>query len=278
VLPSSKLKQPNSSSGYPRKLITQALYHLMLGQLQKAAVYNSLACRMLFTLGGHTIVVPLPKSPPSLDWRYDNQLRKMFWMLYSCDKEISLRTGQPPSINDDDCDLTLPHGYVEAKYLEEDMQEADAALLNDTAVPLFPGDLRLDMLKSKTYQLLYSARALRKSDAELIRDIRELDDELEAWRLAVPPTFRPWLSLRHDQPTSMSELRHMERVMVYVEYHRLIAAIHAATGRCSSWSTDKPFEMPEGVGSSMALAVEASRSTLFFIKAIVQNLMGEVFW
>lgn len=233
---------------------------------------------MMFTLGANSIVVP-PLSPGGTadrGWRVKNQLRKLFWLVYCNDKEISVRTGQPPSLNDDDCDLTLPQGYLDFKYIDE-MPDLDPSLLDDTAVPLLPGDVRLDMIKSKTYKLLYSARALRKSDAELIRDIRHLDDELEAWRLSVPPGFRPSITRRGDQPQPLSEPRKMEHVMIHMEYHHLVATIHEATGRCRSWTNQHSFEMG-GVNSSLELAVEASRSTLFYLRAIVHNLMGEVFW
>jgi hypothetical protein len=249
----------------------------MLGQLQKAAVFHSAACRMMFTLGANTAVVPPRTAEPAGDaWRAKHHLRKLFWMIYSNDKELSLRTGQPPSINDDDCDLTLPHGYLELKYVD-DNPEWEPFLLDDTAVPLLPGDLRLDIIKSKTYKMLYSLRAARKPDADLIRDVRQLDDELEAWRLSVPLQFRPSLSSQEQAQPELPEPRKMERLMVHVEYHHLVATIHAAAGRCRSWTAQHSFEM-EGVSSSLALAVEASRTTMFYLHAIVHNLMGEVFW
>ena len=232
---------------------------------------------MMFTLGANTIVVPPLASLADKSWRVKNQLRKLFWMIYCNDKEISLRTGQPPSINDDDCDLTLPQGYLDFKYVD-DIPEFEHLLLDDTAVPLLPGDVRLDIIKSRTYTMLYSARAIRKSDAELLRDIRHLDDELEAWRLSVPLGFRPSLALREEQPQpDMSEPRKMERIMIHVEYHHLVATIHAATGRCRSWPARQSF-VAEGVSSSLELAVEASRSTMIYLRTIVHNLMGEVFW
>ncbi|KAL2264190.1 hypothetical protein VTK26DRAFT_896 [Humicola hyalothermophila] len=255
-----------------------SLYHLILGQLHKAAVYHAIACRMMFTLGANSIVVPRlsPGEAPDRAWRVKNLLRNLFWLIYCNDKSISVRTGQPPSLNDDDCDLTLPHGYLDSKYIDA-IPDLDPSLLDDTATPLLPGDVRLDMIKSKTYTLLYSARAQRKSDAELIRDIRQLDDELEAWRLSVPPGFRPSISRREGQARSLPEPRKMEHAMIHMEYHHLVATIHAATGRCRSWTNHQSFEMG-GVSSSLALAVEASRSTMFYVKAVAHNLMGEVFW
>lgn len=258
------------------RLTSQSLYHFLLGQLQKAAVFHSVACRMMFTLGANTIVVPQLTSLADNTWRVKNQLRKLFWMIYCNDKEISLRTGQPPSINDDDCDLTLPQAYVDFKYVD-DMPEFEHLLLDDTAVPLLPGDIRLDIIKSRTYTMLYSARAMRKTDAELLRDIRQLDDELEAWRLSVPPGFRPSLTMREEQTPELSEPRKMERTMIHVEYHHLVSTIHEATGRCRSWTARQRYVV-DGVGSSLELAVEASRSTMVYLRSIVHTLMGEVFW
>ncbi|KAJ4294969.1 hypothetical protein N0V88_005210 [Collariella sp. IMI 366227] len=195
------------------------LYHLFLGRLQKGAVFHSLAARMMFTLGANTVVVsPLAAHEEAdVSWRTKHQLRKLFWMIYCTDKEISLRTGQPPSINDDDCDLTPIPGYLDMKYTDN-RSELDVSLLDDTAPPLLPGDVRLDMIKAKTYTLLYSIRALRKTAAELLRDIRQLDDELEAWRLSLPLNFRPSLSLREvPLEPSLSELRKMERIMVHFQ-------------------------------------------------------------
>jgi hypothetical protein len=253
----------------------------MLGHLQKAAVLHSVACRMMFTLGANTISLPPLSADQTADraWRVKNQLRKLFWMIYFNDKEISLRTGQPPSIHDDDCDLTLPQGYLSLKYME-DMPEIEPLLLDDITVPLLPGDLRLDIIKSAIYRLLYSPRAQRKSDAELVRDIRQLDDELEAWRLSVPHGFRPALSLSLQEDRSQpnqAEPRKMEKLMVHVEYYHLVATIHEAAGRCCSWTGRQSFEV-EGIASSRALAVEASRSTLVYLRAIVHNLIGEAFW
>ncbi|KAM5520378.1 C6 transcription factor [Fusarium oxysporum f. sp. phaseoli] len=47
------------------------------------------------------------------------------------------------------------------------------------------------MLKHKPYQLRYSNEPLVQSDIEVIRAIRELDDELENWRLTIPKFLRP---------------------------------------------------------------------------------------
>ena len=384
------------------------LYQLFLGQVQSSAMLLAFACRIMFMLGGHKLSnaswLPTPESrsgsgtttpasvPVDMAERKRRQLRKLFWLCYSVDTDISLRTGQPPSIDDDHCDLTLPPGYVEIQYLDRQELEAlkerrlypfnshshshsnsdssnplqsfqplqspsgtssytkvppslptsttEYLHIDETSIPILPGDLRLTLIKSKTCKLLYSASALRKSDAELLRDIRELDDELERWRLSVPEKFRPALSLPRTSPEVPRHRQHEEEkvtwprhiydgygcgqvgqgqqgqrsgqpsrfdpamsaesvrtILINLQYHHLVATIHQATGRCRAWQSrsaarmsgcrvledvenaSRPGEvLMEGVSSSLALSVEASRSTLIYLRSVTRALLGEAFW
>ncbi|KAB5576147.1 fungal-specific transcription factor domain-containing protein [Coniochaeta sp. 2T2.1] len=260
------------------------IHLLFSGQIPLCAVYHSLACRVTFMLGGHLLADPwtMPDEPTdtgSVRWsaQVKRHLRKLFWLCYLLDKEISLRTGQPPSISDEHCDLTLPGGYMDVQYHDEYFF-ADVTHLDESAVPLLPADLRLTMIKSKACTVLYSAHALRKSDADLLRDVRELDEELETWRLSVPPKHRPVLSLsessiwsRGDKPKSV------RTVVINFEYHYLMATIHQATSRCRAWTTRGSGEM-DSVRSSLALAVEASRSALVSLRYAVHGLLEEASW
>jgi hypothetical protein len=208
----------------------------------------------------------------------ERHLRKLFWLCYILDKEISFRTGQPPAIGDDHCDLTLPGGYLDIQYLDEYLY-ADFAHLDESAVPLLPGDLRLTMVKSKAFKLLYSAQALRKSDADLLRDIRELDEELESWRLSVPQKHRPVLSLPVESShwSQVDRPKSIRTLVIKFEYHYLMATIHQATSRCRAWAARECGEM-DSVKSSLALAVEASRSTLLSMQTAVQGILEAASW
>lgn len=260
-----------------------ALHQLFSGQIPFCSIYISLAVRVMFMLGGHTL--PDPWTNPGetnaeslAGWRPTEarHLRKLFWLCYTLDKEVSLRTGQPPAISDDHCDLTLPDGYLSMQYLDE-WQYADIARLDDSPVPLLPGDLRLTMIKSKACKLLYSAEALRKSDADLLRDIRELDEELERWRLSVPPKHRPVLALSQSAMWTPETPRSIRTVVIHFEYHYLMATIHQATSRCRAWTASESREM-DSVRSSLALAVEASRSTVLSLRTAVHSLLEDASW
>ncbi|KAK0668757.1 putative transcription factor [Cercophora samala] len=262
-------------------MIMLTMYQLFAGRVQSSLICLSLACRIMFMLGAHTLADPWSSSLPAS--RGPKLLRKLFWLTYNFDKELSLRTGQPPCIPDEHCDLSLPPNYAQTQYLDRYMQiDHD----DETMIPSLPGDLRLTLIKSKTCQLLYSAEALRKTDAELLRNIRELDDELERWRLSVPLKHRPSLSIsRHvGVNKALSEAHDSVRtIVINFEYHYLVATIHRATGRCRAWGTHSeikavPGEEMKGVSSSLALSLEASRSTLLYLRSALPVLLApEVF-
>lgn len=195
----------------------------------------------------------------------------LFWLCYIFDKDIALKLSQPPLMDVEYCDLTLPDEY-EDYYSHIPNTEDEMVAPGDDRLPHFPGDPRLSHLKDKTARLLYSANAARKTDAELLRDIRQLDEELETWRLSVPPDFRPALSISSSKNyvAGKALAKNMRRTLLHLEYHYLMTTIHRASSRCTGWNG--------GVQSSMALSLEASRSTLIFLRAAVDGLAGQAFW
>ena len=258
------------------------LHELFAGRYQPATMLHSLATRTVFALGGHhNITRKVAPSDPT-GQRLARHLRNLFWLCYVFDKDISLRTGQPPLIADDDCDLTFPEGYLEQQYCFE----SDWGLNMDDLTPHLPADLRLNIIKAKTCRLLYSPSSLNKSDADLIRDIRMLDLELENWRQSMPDNYRPTLSIPRDS-RRFQQFRlpnGMHKIVIYLEYFYLLAAIHRASGRCRvRRDKDEDGEgegdlMIYGVTSSMELGVEASRSTVTFLKAVIEELDDASFW
>ncbi|KAH7024761.1 uncharacterized protein B0I36DRAFT_274374 [Microdochium trichocladiopsis] len=271
--------------------LMQALYYLFVGQLQAASMFHAMCYRLLITLGAHVqsdnLYDALQGSVSDVELRMHRHFRCIFWMAYSLDKDISLRTGLPPSMHDEDCDLSLPKKYLDCPPEMIELENANE--------PVLPGDLRLTILKSKTFRILYSNHAKRKSDTQLLRDVRQLDEELEAWRQSINPLHRPLLSYGGATslssspvnvlgPADLTPHQMMHRVVINFEYHYLMAAIHSATGRCRAWSSGEDpdagasKEMMQGVNLSMALAVEASRSTLIFLSWYNLHLLGEPFW
>jgi hypothetical protein len=252
------------------------MFHLFSGNLQYALFQASVSARMIYMLGAHTTTYPSCTDPvvvsanPSYRERY--LLRNIFWINYALDKELSIRTGQPPCLQDEHCDISLPPPHVQQLY-PHIMGYKTNATYDD--LQLFPGHPWLSIIKSKAYSALYSTRAVGKTDAELLRDIRELDDDLERWRLSIPITHRPMLSFtRATLPESATT---MLSVMLHLDYNHCVAAIHHATSRCQAWSFGDHDEA-EGVGTSLALSIEASRSSLVFLQIAHHLIDDDSFW
>ena len=227
--------------------------------------FAAITARLLFMLGANLMDVRM--STGERGKKKHQLLRNLFWICYTLDKDVSLRTGQPPTITDENCDLTLPPGYVDqAQY---DVENEDVHFDQ----PVFPFDLRLSIIKSRAHSALYSVSAMKKCDADLLKSIRELDDELEAWRLSLSPHWRPTMSF---SPEASDPNISMHSVMLRLNYYLCMSIIHQASSRCKAWQEGSG--MMDGVSSSLALSVEASRSTLCYLEAAEHVLVDGVFW
>lgn len=263
------------------------MHEVFCGRLRSGAVFQAIACRMVFTLGGHTHIRLKPwKSPITRTERERRQLRMLFWLCYIFDKDVALRTGQPPLMSDDYCDLTLPENYLSCySYLPNlDANLPPTSLDDEGLTPHLPSDPRLSHIKERTSRLLYSAQAAKKTPSQLLRDIRELDEELEAWRISIPPDFRPALSIYDESQVALEGMhlhRSMRHITLHLDYHHLMTAIHRVSGRCMGPDFEAHSDNAgwgAGVASSVALSLEASRSTLVYLRAAMVGLTGEAFW
>ncbi|KAI5464261.1 hypothetical protein BGZ63DRAFT_439435 [Mariannaea sp. PMI_226] len=263
------------------------MHQTFSGRLQSATMLHAIACRIVFMLGGHTYApIKTHGNDATRKEREGTQLRLLFWLCYIFDKDIALRTGQPPLMSGDYCDLTFPDNYMSCYFYLPDLHEDldSSSINNEELTPHLPSDPGLSYLKDKTYRLLYSAQAQKKSVAEILRDIRELDDELETWRMSIPPDFRPALSITEEHQVTLHSMqlpRSMRHIILHLEYHHLMTTIHRASERCYSSQGEnalKESDWNPGVRSSIALSLEASRSTLIYLKAAVSGLAGEAFW
>ncbi|KAH6949360.1 hypothetical protein BKA56DRAFT_463753, partial [Ilyonectria sp. MPI-CAGE-AT-0026] len=263
------------------------MHQAFSGQLQSAAALHAIACRIVFSLGGH-LRDPIRAfgSSATRGDRKARQLRMIFWLCYIFDKDIALRSGQPPLISDDFCDLTFPYKYKDHYSSQPALAEGVSLEFNHCEEPdlCLPGDLSLSRLKERTSRLLYSVQAQRKTDAEILRNIRELDDDLENWRLSIPPNFRPALSIPNGTQILLQDMKlhwSIRYVILHLEYYHLMSTIHRAGERYSILATkigSDDSNQNLGIQSSIALSLEASRSTVTFLRTTVSRLSGEAFW
>ncbi|KAJ6020616.1 hypothetical protein N7540_006120 [Penicillium herquei] len=257
------------------------LQQIFQGIWQDAAFYHSIACRIVCSLKGH-INHSIPHIfPENLDAeeKKNRHTRILFWLCYMLDKDIALRTGNPPYLTDASCDL----GPVDfsALYSKYPVESSDSALTDDVIyggdIQFLPEDPYLSRLKETVFLQLFSAGAMNQSDGQILAHIRELDDDIERWRLSIPPNFRPNLSI---PPTGLPDIKTPEltsfirRMSLRLNYHHLVTVIHTTVRRCSVEFSE---ELHHVVHSSFDLALEASRSTIWCLSTLIKNIGEEAF-
>ncbi|OAR01530.1 hypothetical protein LLEC1_01507 [Akanthomyces lecanii] len=183
--------------------------------------------------------------------RKRRHLDNLFGFCYILDKDNALRSGQPPRLTEEYCDSSA--------------MEAGATSIHP--------DLRLSLVKERTCRLLYSQKAAKLSDGDILQYIRQLDDELEQWRLSVPVSMRPRLST----PDSATEDTDRELIHLQLDYHYTLIAIHTMVRRCGASNKELPEDLHSVVHSSVDLSLEAGRSTLTFLNATLSLLGRQAF-
>ncbi|EXM21969.1 hypothetical protein FOTG_10258 [Fusarium oxysporum f. sp. vasinfectum 25433] len=253
-------------------LMMLVIFKYFMGDLESASFLVSVTSRFLFQLGAHIF----PSPPDHYDKRNEaHHIRDLFWVCYCIDKDLSYRTGQPPTINDDHCDLTLPPNYVQMQS-SNILSSNPSSSRNSSIVPLYPWDIRLSVMKSKIYNNLHSISAYRLSETEILRKIRHLDEELEAWRVTLPSDHRPTLSFLEQTPVDAHT--NTQAIMLRLSYHHCVILIHQA--RCRDFQAD-PSSMnliDDGHRINFQILVDASRSILIYLEKALPVLAHECFW
>jgi hypothetical protein len=178
--------------------------------------------------------------------------RTLFWITYVCDKGFSMVTGLAPRIEDDYCNLNFASPPEPPNRPDEPLH-----VYGDP----YPGSylhtyVLLARVQSDIYRELYTPKAFRRSDADLIRIIRNLDHALEQWKDSIPVGNRPSLmNLAGDAP-QVIDLRFS---IFHIQYHHCMLMIYQCSSRCTSWTGNQDTQ---NTSSSLAISVAACRSLL----------------
>lgn len=197
------------------------------------------------------------------------QRKRVFWIAYCLDKDICLRSGRPPVQDDDDMNVELP---------SEDPPD------NVGNVPLADGKGKFNLfrslcefatIESSVYKRLYSAKASKQSDGELLNTIGELDKELEDWKDNIPIDFRPEYDI---QATHGPLLLHV--VVLHFSYYNCLTTIHRMSVHHGYWTSRLSNYAIQGLNArplnprvflSAVLCVTAARASINLIKYIPQG-------
>lgn len=222
------------------------------------------ALRVAHSIGLHKRGSGFDLNPVEIEQR-----KRVFWIAYLVDKDICLRAGRPPAQDDDDMNVDLP--------------SADPAD-NIGNIPLADGKGKVNLfrlmcefavIESKVYKQLYSVRAAKQSDGELLNTIGALDHELEDWKDSIPVDFRP----EHEIKASHTPLI-LHIVFLHFAYYNCLTTIHRMSVHHGYWTSRLSDYAIQGLNarplnprvfSSAALCVTAARASIHLIKYIPQG-------
>lgn len=132
-----------------------------------ASVLVTAALRMAQGMGYHRRTGYNGIANNNLSAEQETQRRRVFWVAFCIDKDISLRTGQPFAQDDDDMDPDLPPA----------MEGVPTG-----AHGLFHARIGLAVLQGQIYKKLYSVQATRQSAVERAAVADELNMLLLYWK------------------------------------------------------------------------------------------------
>lgn len=159
--------------------------------------------------------------------------KRVFWVAYALDKDISLQTGQPPTQDDDNMDVEFPFENCSALNHPGESNNMD----------FFNFRVRLALIQGQIYSRLCSVKATRQTPCERILAARELDSMLRAWRATVPTDFlRDFLGSELELSTS-GPFRHP--IILQLTYFNSLAIVYGSLplvpGNCELKGPDDPL-------------------------------------
>lgn len=244
-------------------LLGMALFMQGTPNPQPSFVLIAAAIRLSHSIGLHKKGSGFNLNPIETEQR-----KRVFWIAYLLDKDLCLRSGRPPAQDDDDTNVDLP-----------DADPAD----NIGNIPLADGKGKMNIfrimcemtvIESKVYRRLYSAKATKLSEGEMLQTISELDKELEDWKDSIPIDFRP----EHEIKASHTPLM-LHVVMLHFSYYNALTTIHRMTvhrgyftSRLSEYALKGMNSRPLSprIFASSALCASAARASISLLKYIPQ--------
>ena len=188
---------------------------------------------------------------PTISAAEIEERKRVFWIAYSLDKDLSLQMGQPSAQDDDDMDVELPY-------------EIDSSLVypgESTGMNFFNFRARLAMIQGQIYKRLYSVKATKQAVAERVTAATELEAMLLSWRASVPPEFiedyyEPFLQM----PISGTS-RHP--IILQLLYFNSLAIVYSSLPTLSRYGglpgPDNPIEV-QLLSASLSYASEARKA------------------
>jgi len=226
---------------------------------QPAISLVAAAIRSSHSIGLHQHGSAINLNPTEIEQR-----KRVFWIAYQLDKDLSLRSGRPPAQDDDDMTVELPSLQPE--------DNVGTVLLGDCQINLFRLVSEFSVIQSNVYKQLYSTTAAKQPPEKLLNAVATLDKQLKEWKEKFPPGYRPD-GLSHTLPGSSI----LNCMMLHFGYYNCLATIHRMSRYWATRVSDLTLqdlntrEVNPNFFASSAVSTSAARSSIQLLKFIPQE-------
>lgn len=260
----SELTMRNTDLLSVQALLGIALFMQGTPNPQPSFLLVAAAIRSSHSIGLHKRGTGFNLNPIEIEQR-----KRVFWIAYLLDKDLCLRSGRPPAQDDDDMNVDLPDADP-ADHIGNIPLADGKGKMN-----LFRVMCELAVIESRIYRRLYSTKATKLSDGEMLQTIGELDKELETWKDSIDIAYRP----EHEIKASHTPLI-LHIVMLHFGYYNALTTIHRMSIHHGFWTSRLANYAIQGLNarplnprvfSSAALCASAARATISLLKYIPQG-------
>jgi proline utilization trans-activator len=237
-----------------------APYMQNLNRKDAAFLYIGLAIRMAISLGIHQEV-----NDPGMDLVEREHRRRVWWSVYSMDRIISVKSGNPISVHDADIDVAWPSPLPG---IDPDLSPP-RVLAHYTQLSRILGRIGSEIYRKRL-----------KSGTNLLASVQSIMNDLANWLKGVPLELRINFSAL-DQPISR------EAVSTFLHYYQCInmtarPLLLSVTQkrREALASGTAPLDWREGLSPNVVSVVDsaiaaACASTMIMAAAAKQGLFGK---
>ncbi|KAH0424941.1 fungal specific transcription factor [Colletotrichum camelliae] len=220
-------------------LLTLAWFFLGTPNPQPSFMLVANAIRLAHSIGLHRKNCGTSLSPLERATRIN-----VFWLAFSLDRELSLRTGRPPAQDFGDFDVDLPDLQLQP--------DLSSSISRDASSNVFLAGTRLAVIQAKLYSEIYLSEGLQPADIR--RKTTDLHRDLEDWSssFGLCPNLQ-----RHPELTKQAAILRLN----YTYYHTVIL-VHRAQSDVE-WRRSSTLEgSRKSSNQSIERSLQAARSIL----------------
>ena len=157
--------------------------------LKPASMLIAIALRLAHELGLHT-----QASSMDLDNSAKLERNRVFWIAYILDRDISMRTKQPPVQHETDIQVEWPSADP-----EEDGAGFVAITDGGSDFNFFLSRVQLAQIQGEIYEAMHLMNAQNWDRNQQLSKITELGQKLDDWTFRVPQNCRPKMILQASE-------------------------------------------------------------------------------